>query len=166
MGDGVAVGGREDLMQRAREALRFEMLMTARWVLVMTYFERELYSHPDRVDLNTLWWDLVEEMQLLRRPEGRDEPDWAAKIHLAVAPVYYHNYLLGELIASQLASALRPEVLKGAASRGYAGCAELGAFLRDRVFAPGARLHWQNLLENATGSRLTPKPFIQEFLAE
>jgi hypothetical protein len=29
-------------------------------------------------------------------PTGRDEPDWAAKIHLsgAPAPVYYHNYLL------------------------------------------------------------------------
>jgi peptidyl-dipeptidase A len=159
------IGEREDLEQRATAALRLEMLLTARWVLVMTHFERELYSNPGHPDLNTLWWDLVEELQLLRRPEGRDEPDWAAKIHLAVAPVYYHNYLLGELIASQLASALRTEVLKGEESRGYTGRAELGAFLRDRVFAPGARLHWQNLLEDATGSRLTPEPFVREFVA-
>jgi peptidyl-dipeptidase A len=159
------IGEREDLEQRATAALRLEMLLTARWVLVMTHFERELYSNPGHPDLNTLWWDLVEELQLLRRPEGRDEPDWAAKIHLAVAPVYYHNYLLGELIASQLASALRTEILKGEESRGYTGRAELGAFLRDRVFAPGARLHWQNLLEDATGSRLTPEPFVREFVA-
>ena len=156
---------REELKQRARSALRFEMLLTARWVLVMTYFERELYSNPGHADLNTLWWDLVEELQLLRRPEGRDEPDWAAKIHLAVAPVYYHNYLLGELIASQLTSALHNERLAGATPRGYAGHHELGAFLRDRVFASGARLHWQNLLEDATGSRLTPEPFVREFVA-
>ena len=160
-----SVPEREELGQRARDALRFEMLLTARWVLVMTYFERELYANPGRTDFNTLWWDLVEELQLLRRPEGRDEPDWAAKIHLAVAPVYYHNYLLGELIASQLTSTLHKEVLAGTAPRGYVGYRGLGAFLSDRVFASGARLHWQKLLEEATGSRLTPEPFIQEFVA-
>ena len=46
--------------------------------------------------------DMVEKYQLLHRPEGRDEPDWAAKIHLALHPVYYQNYILGELSASQL----------------------------------------------------------------
>ena len=160
-----SVHEREELSHSANAALRFEMLLTARWVLVMTSFERELYSNPDRTDLNALWWDLVEELQLLRRPEGRDEPDWAAKIHLAVAPVYYHNYLLGELIASQLTSALHSEVLAGSAPHGYAGNDGLGAFLRDRVFAPGARLHWQDWLTDATGSRLSPEPFIQEFVA-
>ncbi len=98
------------------------------------------------------------------RPEGRDAPDWAAKIHFTVAPVYYHNYLLGELIASQLGSTLRHELLNGDPARGYVGRSALGAFLKERVFAPGARLHWQKLLENATGSRLTPDPFIAEFI--
>ncbi len=159
-----SVERRHELGQRASRALRFEMLLTARWVLVMTRFERELYSNPDRPDLNTLWWDLVEEMQLLHRPEGRDEPDWAAKIHLAVAPVYYHNYLLGELIASQLAAALREDALSGAPPRGYYERDQLGAFLRDRVFALGSRLHWQSLLEVVTGSRLTAEPFVREFV--
>jgi hypothetical protein len=45
--------------------------------------------YADRDDLNSLWWDLVERLQLVKRPAGRDEPDWAAKIHVAVAPVYY-----------------------------------------------------------------------------
>ena len=159
------VEGLDDLQEKARSALRFEMLLTARWVLVMTYFERELYANPDRGDLSSLWWDLVEDLQLLRRPEGRDTPDWAAKIHLAVAPVYYHNYLLGELIASQLGATLRKDVMAGEAPQGYAGCDKLGSFLRDRYFAPGACLHWQDLLEAATGSRLTPEPFVQEFVA-
>ena len=45
--------------------------------------------YADRDDLNSLWWNPVERLQLVKRPAGRDEPDWAAKIHVAVAPVYY-----------------------------------------------------------------------------
>ena len=37
----------------------------------------------------------------LKKPEGRNMPDWATKIHVALYPCYYHNYLLGELLASQ-----------------------------------------------------------------
>ncbi len=99
----------------------------------------------------------------MTRPRGRDAPDWAAKIHLAVAPVYYHNYLLGELIASQLGAALRREVLGGGAASGWAGRGELGDFLRERMFTPGASVHWQALLQQATGSRLTPDAFLEEF---
>src|SRR6185503_10218371 len=84
------------------------MLVFARWVLVMTNFERGLYADPD-ADHDTRWWDLVERYQLVRRPAGRNAPDWAAKIHLAAAPVYYQNYLYGELAASQLQAALHHE---------------------------------------------------------
>ena len=82
------------------------MLVFARWVLVMTHFERGLYADPD-ADHDTAWWDLVERFQLITRPDGRHAPDWAAKIHVALAPVYYQNYLLGELVASQLQATLR-----------------------------------------------------------
>ena len=57
----------------------------ARWVLVMTHFERGLYADPD-ADHDSRWWDLVERFQLVRRPDGRHAPDWAAKIHLAPRP--------------------------------------------------------------------------------
>ncbi|KPK82490.1 MAG: hypothetical protein AMS25_02165 [Gemmatimonas sp. SM23_52] len=155
---------RAGLQRRAVATVRFEMLLLVRWVLVMTYFERELYGNPGRDDLHRLWWDLVEALQQVRRPQNRDAPDWAAKIHLAVAPVYYHNYLLGELIASQLRAAIRKDVLDGADPRGYVGRADLGRFLRDRIFAYGASQHWQALLQDATGSRLDPEPFIAEFV--
>ena len=61
-----------------------------------------LYADPNLEDPNSDWWDLVEKLQLVERPPDRDEPDWAAKIHVAVAPVYYHNYVLGHLLATQL----------------------------------------------------------------
>jgi len=35
---------------------RLEMLVFARWTMVVTHFERELYADPDQ-DLNKLWWD-------------------------------------------------------------------------------------------------------------
>jgi peptidyl-dipeptidase A len=163
---GATLVDRADLQRRASSALRFEQLLTARWVLVMTYFERALYADPERGDLHTLWWDLVEELQLLSRPENRQDPDWAAKIHLTVAPVYYHNYLLGELIASQLGARFNAEVLGGEPARGYVGQGELGNFLRDRWFEHGASVDWQSLLEQATGSRLSVEPFLQEFIAD
>lgn len=130
------------------DAQRAALLVFARWVLVMTNFERRLYADPD-ADLDTLWWDLVEQHQLLHRPDDRHAPDWAAKIHLAAAPVYYQNYLYGELFASQLDATLRER------AGGLVDRAAAGALLRDEVFAPGASLRWDALVERATGAPLT-----------
>jgi peptidyl-dipeptidase A len=138
--------------------LRLAMLVAARWILVMVHFERELYRDPDREDLNGLWWDLVEELQMVRRPPGRDEPDWAAKIHFAVAPVYYHNYLLGEMMASQLGNAM-PSSTAGAGDR-----KAVGDFLRERLFALGATLHWNDALAHATGEPLSARSFVADFV--
>lgn len=130
------------------EAQRAALLVFARWVLVMTNFERSLYADPD-ADLDSLWWDLVEQHQRVHRPDHRHEPDWAAKIHLAAAPVYYQNYLYGELFASQLDATLRTR------AGGLVDRPAAGALLRDEVFAPGASLRWDALVERATGEPLT-----------
>jgi peptidyl-dipeptidase A len=156
---GVELG--EDEAARVRAQLRAGMLISARWILVMTYFERELYRDPDRPDLNALWWELVERLQLVRRPEGRDAPDWAAKIHLSLSPVYYHNYLLGELMASQISAHARRGVPEG---RSIAGQPAVGDFLRGRIFAAGASRGWNELLVDATGEALTPRWFVDEFV--
>ena len=80
--------------------------------------------------------------------------------------MYYHNYQLGELIASQLESALREQALGSASPNGYVRRAELGEYLRDRVFARGASLHWQALLREATGSELKVDAFVNDFVAD
>lgn len=141
--------------------LRATMLVSTRWTLVMVHFERALYADPDRADLNALWWELVERFQRIRRPEGRDEPDWAAKVHLSASPVYYHNYLLGQLMASQISAASRRGIPE---CRSIAGQPSAGAFLRDEIFAHGASLRWDELLLRATGETLTPRHFIAEFV--
>ena len=139
------------LAPRLRAASRAYLLIFARWVLVMTHFERGLYADPDD-NHDARWWDLVERFQLVRRPDGRDAPDWAAKIHVAAAPVYYHNYLFGEMFASQLTA-----TLGGLVDNTHAGHA-----LAARVFAPGATLRWDHLVEAATGAPLTPAAFARE----
>src|SRR5947207_14587797 len=77
------------------------LLAFVRWCLTIAQFERAFYADPDQ-DLNRLWWDLEERVQGIPRPERRDAPDWAAKIHVATAPVYYQKYLLGRLFSAQL----------------------------------------------------------------
>jgi peptidyl-dipeptidase A len=139
-------------LRRARAA---ELAIFARWVLVMTTFERGLYADPDG-DHDARWWELVNRFQLVTPPDGRAAPDWAAKIHLAVAPVYYHTYLYGQLVASQLRAALDREC------GGLVGSPRAGAFLTERVFRPGAAVRWDRLLEQATGEPLTAAHFARE----
>lgn len=142
----------EEIAPRLRDATAAQMLLFARWGLVMAHFERELYSDPE-ADLDARWWDLVEQFQLLQRPPGRSAPDWAAKIHVAVAPVYYQNYLLGEMLASQLRATCEERY------GGLVGVREAGTFLVDEVFHPGALLRWDELVEKATGGPLSARAF-------
>jgi peptidyl-dipeptidase A len=154
----------EDEGREIRRQLRAAMLIAARWMLVMVYFERELYRDPDRPDLNRAWWELVERMQLIPHPEADPEgTEWASKLHLSLAPVYYHNYLLGELMASQVSAAIRRETGL-APDRSIAGEAGVGAFFRERIFAPGASVDWNGLLVHATGEPLDARYFVEQFV--
>jgi peptidyl-dipeptidase A len=136
-------------LARAGSARR---LLFARWVLVMAHFERALYADPE-ADLDALWWEYVGRFQQVTPPPDRRAPDWAAKIHVAVAPVYYHNYLLGEVLASQIAATCRREC------GGLAGVGAAGELLAERIFRHGALLPWNLLVEEATGRSLSAEDF-------
>ena len=137
-----------ELEQRLRAARAAELLVFTRWVLVMTGFERELYGDPD-ADLDAIWWELVRRHQLVTPPEGRRAPDWAAKIHIALAPVYYHTYLYGAIVAAQIRKFL------GAEAGGIVDRPEAGRLLTERLYAPGLSIRWDHLVEQATGSPLS-----------
>ena len=92
---------------------------------VVLRFEKAMYEDPKQ-DLNKLWWDLVEKYQLIKRPEGRNAPDYASKIHIVSAPAYYHNYMMGQLFASQVHHAIAREVLEETGVR-VRGCRYLGS---------------------------------------
>ena len=138
---------------------RYQLLIFAAWSQVMLRFEKAMYENPEQ-DLNKLWWDLVEKYQLVRRPEGRNAPDYAAKIHVVSAPVYYHNYLMGELFECQLDAAIAREVLDGApAGSLYNGNVKVGEYLKRKVFGPARTRTWNDLIRHATGAGLNAQAF-------
>ena len=141
---------------------RLEKIVFSRWSQVMFRFEKSMYENPDQ-DLNKLWWDLVEKYQMLKRPEGRDNPDWASKIHIAAYPCYYHNYLLGDLLALQL-NAYMEENIIGHKDPCYTGHPEVGDYLKEKVFRPGSRYYWNDMIERATGEKLTAKYYAGQFV--
>jgi peptidyl-dipeptidase A len=147
-------------------ASRDQLLVQTRWMLVMCHMERALYRDPGQ-DLDALWWDLVERFQSVRRPEGRQAPDWASKVHFSTAPVYYHNYMLGEMMASQLHAHLRKVVLGGGpdVDARYVSSPAVGEFLVERLFRAGRVHDWRETLRRATGGALSAAAFVEELTA-
>jgi peptidyl-dipeptidase A len=134
--------------QRLREQLIF-----CRWTLVMTFFEKALYENPDQ-DLNKLWGEMTARYQGLDPLEGRNKADWASKPHFVIAPVYYHNYMLGELYGAQLRKSLEKQA-KG-------DPVKFGELLKENVFMPGNSLPWEEFVEKSTGEPLSVEAFVDE----
>jgi len=142
-----------------QKAARSSALIFARWVFVMSHFERALYRDPEQ-NLDALWWEMVEQFQWLRRPDGRAAPDWAAKIHIGTAPVYYHNYLLGAMMSIQLRDYILAHVVHGSRER-YVADPQVGAYLIARVFSPGNARDWRGWLRHATGQNLSADGYLR-----
>jgi peptidyl-dipeptidase A len=161
---GISDTERDAIQAEVSKHLRFSQLLFVRWCQVMFHFERELYRNPDS-DLNELWWELVNRYQFVRKPDRHGAHDWASKIHIVSVPVYYHNYLLGELLASQLHHHIAAHVALQRGNRTvYNGNPAIGSYLRKSVFEAGARYRWDTLIERATGEQLTPSYFIDQFV--
>ncbi|MFD2444738.1 M2 family metallopeptidase [Bacillus sp. CGMCC 1.16607] len=142
----------QELSPELEQLQQLSMLVAARWMITFVFFEKELYENPDQ-DLNSLWWKTVSEVQLVNPPDSTDQPDWAAKIHFTLAPVYYQNYLLGELMAAQLLrfieNSISPEFFTKAT----------GDMLMNQYFKPGALYNWNEKIRRITGENLNPIHF-------
>jgi peptidyl-dipeptidase A len=153
--------------ETAAKMQRNQLLIFSRWCQVMLRFEKSMYENPEQ-DLNRIWWDLVEKYQGLKRPEGRNAPDYASKIHIVSVPVYYHNYQMGQLFASQvhhaIARTLYPQVA-AVNSIIYVNNKGVGEFMKKKVFEPGRTLSWNELTRHATGETLNARAFADDFRA-
>ncbi len=148
----------DELIQKAEEGLQRRQLIFSRWVLVMTYFERELYQNPDQ-DLNKLWWELVVNYQKINPPQNRENKnDWASKYHIGLAPVYYYSYLLGEVFAS----AMEESIFQLTGSKDLDSEAA-GRYLQEKLFFPGNSMNWAALIEHVLGKPLTADAWISQF---
>ena len=125
-----------------------------------------MYTDPDQ-DLAKLWSDLRQKYQLLPTEGVAGRPDYAAKFHLFTNPVYYHNYLMGELFAAQIRHHILTDVVKGHdAAAAMCGHPDVGEYLRKQVFEPGNLYSWKELVTRATGEPLTAKYFAEESINE
>jgi len=160
---GVKVENGPGFENAARKVQRNQLLIFSRWCQVMLRFEKAMYENPGQ-ELGALWWGLVEEYQQVKRPKDRAAPDYASKIHICSAPVYYHNYMMGQLFASQVHHTLAAEVFSADPKAViYVGDKRVGEFMKKRVFEPGRSLSWKGLTKHATGSELAPKAFARDF---
>ncbi len=163
---GLKVPNATQFDEAAKKVQRNQLLIFSRWCQVMLRFEKGMYENPQR-DLNKLWWDLVEKYQGLHRPEGRNAPDYCSKVHICSAPVDYHNYMMGQLFASQVHHAICRDIYNGADPNSviYIGDKRVGEFMKKKVFEPGRTVDWRGLTRYATGEDLTPKAFAADFKA-
>ena len=153
---------RDKVLPEAKLRATFEALQFSRWTQVMLRFERSMYENPEQ-DLDKLWWDLVEQYQALKRPKDRNAPDYASKIHLAVVPVYYHNYMIGRLFGAQVHETLAQLVGKPPFEAVYVNDPKVGEFLKTKVFAPGRRFHYEDLATQISGKPLAAEAFARSF---
>lgn len=162
---GLSSEEKQKIAEASFNSLRLEQLVFSRWAQVVYRFEKSMYENPDQ-DLNKLWWNLVEKYQLLKRPENRNAPDWASKIHIALYPAYYHNYMLGELLASQLSFYINKNILNSddPMTQSFKDNKQVGQYLIDKIFSVGTKYYWNNMIEKATGEKLTAKYYAAQFI--
>ncbi|MDZ7859462.1 MAG: M2 family metallopeptidase [Candidatus Krumholzibacteriota bacterium] len=157
----------EKISSQAGRANSARLLVFARWCQVMFRFEREMYINP-RSDLNSIWRDIVGEYQFITPPPGRDMPDWATKIHIVTSPVYYHNYMLGELIAAQFRHYVENNIIGQTSGKkgSIYGNKDVSEFFIDSVYRTGNLVSWNELIENAVGEPLKADYLMSYFREE
>ena len=156
---------KREMEKVTRANLRLSKLVFARWSMVVFNFEKNFYQNPDQ-DLNKLWWDLVEKYQLIKRPDNSIGTEWATKIHIATYPVYYQNYQLGEIFASQILNHIAGKYYNNANVDEviFWQKPEAGDYLKNKVFSVGKRLPWNEMIKNATGETLTARFFVKQYV--
>jgi oligoendopeptidase F len=116
-----------------------------RQLLASASFERTAYDNPD-ADLDRLLAEL-EARYLLVRPHA-EHTRWAADSFYSIYPVYLHNYVFADLVASQVHATLRRELTEPYGNR------DTFSWLAERLYRPGVAQHWRTQVIDATGSDL------------
>lgn len=139
----------EKYSEKIDELLKLQLMISARWIITFVFFERELYEREENI--SNIWYDFVSENQFLNVPEERrNRFDWASKIHFGTNPVYYQNYLLGEMMASQMDEFMKANISS------YLFKKEVGDFFIEKIFRKGSSVRWDELLISSTGETLNP----------
>ncbi len=132
-------------------------IIGVRRTLVNLYFEKELFENPDR-DLTELYWELNN--RLLGWQKYNDCHIWASIIHFTTHPVYLQNYLLADIVQSHVYAFIEKELGP------VVDNPQVGAFLVENCYKPGASRDWNKLIEQATGEPLNPRYYVEYLLQQ
>lgn len=132
---------------------RYAALTWMRTLLINIRFEHALYTRPDE-DPDTIY------LELQRRCGGFALPPeagsrWAADQMMVSHPIYWHTYLIAELVAHQTREAIQAE------DGQLLGNPKVREFLMERYYKPGASLPWLEKIERATGKPLSGDAFFR-----
>jgi oligoendopeptidase F len=106
-------------------------------------FDQELYRTDLKSldDIHELKWSLDREM--LGAEPYADEPLWAHLIHHTTAPIYLHNYILGDVMCENM-----KEIFQRRTGSAASDCPlEFGTFWKEKVLAPSGRYSFLDLYE-------------------
>ena len=164
---GISPKEKKGIENVSRANLRLSKLIFARWSMVVFNFEKSFYQNPNQ-DLNSLWWRMVEKYQKITGPDDPVGNEWATKVHIATYPVYYQNYQLGELFASQVLNTIAKKIYRTESLEDvtFWDKPEAGNFLKEKIFAVGKRLPWNEMIEAATGSPLSAEFFVEQYVQQ
>jgi peptidyl-dipeptidase A len=146
--DGGISSPSDEEQENIQKRFKRNLLVKLYWTMALVEFERRMYEDPDG-HLNDIWWAIVEEYQGIPRPEHWNYPYWASKAHLTTLPVYYHNYLLGEVAASQIEHSLEHQFGTWHSTRSL-------HYVREQIFRHGLARPWQEIIRSSCASELDP----------
>jgi peptidyl-dipeptidase A len=142
---------------------RNRLLIFAAWCQVMLRFEKGMYEGSFAGPEQAVVGPGGEIPAHPAARTGATPPTTRARSTSSAPPAYYHNYLMGQLFASQVHETLSRDVLHAdPAAALYDGRPEVGKYLQEKVFAPGRSLPWNELTRFATGAELNAKAFAAE----
>ncbi len=117
-------------------------------------FEYEAYADPE-ADLDRINAEMEAE---LLGCEVDATPRWAAEPNAWYSryPVYWQNYVLADVVASQIHHDLRRRFGRVWGSR------EAVAYIREQYWAPGGTVDWQEKLRRGTGEGLNTRALVAD----
>jgi carboxypeptidase Taq len=135
-------------------------------IMLRYELEKRIFDGKLRVrDLPAAWSEGLDERLGLR--PASDAEGCLQDVHWAVGSFgYFPSYVLGGLIAAQLYETLRSDVSEFDADIAAGRFGELIGWLRANVHGVGASLSSQQLIERATGKKLSAAPWLRYAVAK
>jgi len=123
-----------------------------------TLFDQALYQNDLRNlnDIQEVNWSIQND--LLGIPAYADECPWGYRIHHTIAPVYLHNYYLGDILCSDMKKAYLAQGNNQVDPPGF------GRFWREKVLEPSGRYPFMELYQRVCQSQPNLGAFLDDVL--